>query len=443
MTHFGIICPPYPGHLNPQSALGRELQKRGHQVTVLQLIDLEKKVQSEGLEFFSVGLSLYQPGLLAETFQQLGQLSGIKALQYSVDFCQHFTEILCQDAPKAIAKLGIEALLVDQLEPVGETIAEYLNLPLIVVSCGQAIHRRGDVPPFFTPWLYQNQPWAKLRNQIAYFILDYSCQRILNTINHYRQQWKLPPYPHLYGATSTRLAHISQQPEAFDFPIPNLPKNFYYTGPFRNQSPQNVSFPYERLTGQPLIYASLGSVQNTKVNLFRSIAEACQELDAQLVITHGGGMSETEVKTLPGSPLVVEYAPQVEVLAKASLTITHGGMNTVMDSLSYGVPLVAIPITFEQPGTGARIRWTKTGEVIPVSRLNVSKLRQAIQQVLTENSYSENALKIRDSIRQAGGVKRAADLIEQCLKQPLNPHNYHEPIYSNRILISKTHEAKP
>lgn len=416
MTHFGIICPPYPGHLNPQSALGRELKKRGHQVTVLQLSDLEKKVQAEGLDFYPVGLSLYQPGLLAETFQELAKFSEIEALKYSVNFCQLFTEILCQDVPTAIAKLGIEALIVDQLEPVGETIAEALNLPLICISCGQAIHRRDDVPPFFTPWSYQNVGWARIRNKTAYWILDRSCQPILKTINDYRQQWELSPYPNLYAANPTRLAHISQQAPAFDFPIPNLPENFHYAGPFRNASPRQVSFPYERLTGQPLIYASLGSVQNTKGNVFRCIAEACQNLDVQLVITHGGGMSDAEAKTLPGSPLVVEYAPQVEVLSRASLTITHGGMNTVLDSLSFGVPLVAIPITFEQPGTGARIRWTKTGEVIPVSRLSATRLNQAIQKVLTDPSYFQNAQKVQRSIQQAGGVKRAADIVEQCIK---------------------------
>jgi UDP:flavonoid glycosyltransferase YjiC (YdhE family) len=75
MTHFGIICPPYPGHLNPQAALGRELQSRGHRVTVLQVADLELKVRSEGLDFWAIGQSLYKPGSMAETFKQLAQLS--------------------------------------------------------------------------------------------------------------------------------------------------------------------------------------------------------------------------------------------------------------------------------------------------------------------------------------------------------------------------------
>lgn len=415
MTHFGIICPPYPGHLNPHAALGRELIRRGHQVTILQVSDLEFKVRSEGLNFWAIGQSLYTPGSLAETFTQLAKLSEIEALQYSVDFCRHIAEIICQDAPEAIKAAGIDALIVDQLEPVGETIAESLKLPFVCVSCGQVIHRRADVPPFFTSWSYQNTWWARLRNQVAYAILDYSCRPILQVINRYRQQWELVPYRHIY-ASNARLAHISQEPAAFDFPVSDLPRHLHYVGPLRNQSPQSVSFPFEQLTEQPLIYASLGSVQNTKKDVFHSIAKACEGLNVQLVITHGGGMSQEAVDLLPGNPLVVEYAPQREVIAKASLTITHGGLNTVMDSLSYGVPVVAIPITFEQPGSGARIKATGVGEVIPVSKLNVERLRSAIQKVLTEPSYRDNAGKMMEAIATSGGVKCAADIIEQVIQ---------------------------
>lgn len=419
MTHFGIICPPYPGHLNPLSALGRELQSRGHRITFLQIPDLEVKVRSEGLNFYPIGELTYQSGTMAETFIQLAKFSELKALHYSVKFCQEMAEMICRDAPRAIAKIEIEFLIVDQLEIVGETVAEGLGLPYVCISSGQAIHRRADVPPFYTPWSYQNTWWAKLRNQAAYYLLDRSCQPILQVINEYRQRWNLPPYHHIY-ASNARLAHLSQQPDLFDFPIPNLPKHFHYVGPLRNASLRSVLFPFDRLTEQPMIYASLGSVQNTKKDVFRCIAAACEGLDAQLVITHGGGMDAASVRELPGNPLVVEYAPQLEVLSRASLTITHGGMNTVLDSLSYGVPLVAIPITFEQPGNAARILSTGTGEVIPVSRLNVSKLRQAIDRVLTEESYLHNARRIQNAIAKSGGVKRAATIIEQCLDRDSN-----------------------
>lgn len=414
MTHYGIVCPPFPGHINPMSALGRELQRRGHCVTLLQISDLESKVRSEGLNFWEIGQSTYRPGLLAETFEQLGKLSELEALRYSVQFCQILAQIVCQDAPKAIAHSGIEALLVDQLEPAGETVAQYLRIPYITVSCAQAIHRKADIPPFFTAWSYQNTWWARMRNSVAYYLLDHNSKPILQVLNQYRTEWKLPQYRHLY-ACAARLAHISQQPAAFDFPCAKVPANFHYVGPLRDSQGRSVEFPFERLTGQPMIYASLGSVQNTKHDVFRCIAAACLELDVQLVISHGGGMNKEAVQQLPGSPLVVEYAPQLEVISKARLTITHGGLNTVLDSLSNGVPLVAIPITYEQPGTGARILWTGTGEVVPLNQLSIPLLQATIGRVLTEDSYLDNALKLKQAISQAGGVRCAADIVERAV----------------------------
>jgi len=118
---------------------------------------------------------------------------------------------------------------------------------------------------------------------------------------------------------------------------------------------------------------------------------------------------------LPGSPLVVGYAPQLELLKKATLTITHAGMNTTLESLTNGVPMVAIPIANDQPGIAARIAWTGAGEVVPLSQLSVPRLRAAIQRVLTEDSYKNNASRLQEAIRRAGGVGRAADIIEQAI----------------------------
>lgn len=419
MTHFGIICPPYPGHLNPQSALGRELRSRGHRVTFLQILDVEAKVVAAGLDFYPIGESSYVPGTLSETFAKLSQFNEIAALNYSVEFCRQMTEIICRDAPAAIARLGIEALITDQLEPAGETVADGLGLPFVCISCGQAIHRRADVPPFFAPWPYQTALWATLRNQLAYYILDRSCQPILRVINEYRDRWNLPPYRHIY-ATNARLAHICQQPEIFDFPCPK-PRQLHYVGPLRNVSPQTSDFPYDRLTGQPLIYASLGSVQNTKYPVFQAIAEACADLDVQLLIAHGGGMTPDMAQQLPGDPLVLEYVPQFEVLSRGSLTITHGGMNTLMDSFTHGVPVIATPITFEQPGNAARVQWTGTGEVIPIAQLSSTRLRATIQRVLSDPSYTHNAQQMQQAIQAAGGVHRAVEIIEAVLQSEHPP----------------------
>ena len=77
--------------------------------------------------------------------------------------------------------------------------------------------------------------------------------------------------------------------------------------------------------------------------------------------------------------------------------------------------MVSIPITNEQPGIAARVAWTGVGEVVPLGKLTVKKLKKAIEQVLTDDSYKKNALRLQKAIKQAGRVNRAVDIIEQAV----------------------------
>ncbi len=84
-------------------------------------------------------------------------------------------------------------------------------------------------------------------------------------------------------------------------------------------------------------------------------------------------------------------------------------MNTTLESLSNGVPMVAIPITHEQPGVAARITWTGTGEVIALAKLSSSSLKAAIKKVLTEDSYKQNAV----------GYKQQLVVLGEWVAQPI------------------------
>ncbi|MEN9869653.1 MAG: hypothetical protein RLZZ171_636, partial [Cyanobacteriota bacterium] len=320
-----------------------------------------------------------------------------------------------QDAPKIIEKMGIEALLVDQASPGGGTVAKYLQLPFISIASAVMFNREPSIPPFNTLSNYYVSWRGILRNKVGYSVLDLATQNITKTINAQRQQWNLPLYTHANQKYS-QLAQISQQPAEFEFPRRELPSCFHFTGSFSNPaSRESIAFPYEQLTGQPLIYASLGTLQNQLLWIFEMIAQACADMDAQLAIALGGGTNPAALSELPGNPIVVGYAPQLELLQRATLTITHAGLNTTLESLSNGVPMVAIPITNDQPGVAARIAWTGTGEVVPLKKVTVKKLQQAIKQVLTDNAYRQNALKLQAAMQQSGGTSKAADIIEQVI----------------------------
>ncbi len=170
-----------------------------------------------------------------------------------------------------------------------------------------------------------------------------------------------------FDSLFSRLAQVAQLPAALDLPGRRTPPYLHHTGPWTDAAARApVDFPWSRLDpGRPLVYASMGTLQNGVLRTFRVIAEACAGLDLQLVISLGGGQDPALLGDLPGDPVVVGYAPQLELVQRSALTISHGGLNTALESLACGVPMVVLPVAYDQPGVGARVEWSGVGRSIP------------------------------------------------------------------------------
>ncbi|MCU0544201.1 MAG: glycosyltransferase [Oscillatoriaceae cyanobacterium Prado104] len=413
MTHFGILCPASIGHLNTMTTLGSELLHRGHRVTVFNFLDAKAKTLASGLEFQALAEDEFPLGASTKILTEMGKLSGLKALQYNLKNVPKTSAVMLREAPTTIRKAGVAALLVDQYSLEGGTVADILNIPFVTICSGLMLNREPNIPPIFTTWQYTPTWQGRWRNRLGFQLVEVLAKPIRKTIAQYRKEWNLPlySYPNDYYS---KLAQISQQPPEFNFPRQSLPPHFHFTGHYHNPAlRQAVPFPFEQLTGQPLIYASMGTIQNRLVNVFQIIASACEGLDAQLVIDLGGGASPESLPKLAGNPIVVGLAPQLELLQKATITITHAGMNTTLESLRNGVPMVAIPMANDQPGVAARIAYTGVGELISLKQLSVAKLRSSVEKVLAQDSYKKKAIEMQGAIARSGGVKKAADIIEQ------------------------------
>ncbi|HYP13277.1 MAG TPA: nucleotide disphospho-sugar-binding domain-containing protein [Bryobacteraceae bacterium] len=413
-VHFGVITPPVPGHLNPFCALGRELKHRGHRVTVFHMADVEQKITAEGLDFCTLGESDQPRGTLPTIITEIGKRSGMAAMRYTVNAAAQSTRMLLRDGPEAIKRQSLDALLVDQTEPAGATLAEHLGLPFVTVCNALAMNREDTIPPPFVDWSYRKGYLWRYRNAVGYQISHVAVRPITRVVTEYRERWGLRPYRSPEDSFSGR-AQISQQVAEFDFPRESLPPSFHYVGPLRDRSPVERAFPWDELNGRPLVYASLGTLQGSKENVFRCFAEAVKDLPVQLVMSHGGALSSEAVAAMPGSVLVVDYAPQYELLKRAHATLTHAGLNTVLDSLSHGVPMLAIPITYEQPAIASRIEWAKVGTTLPLSKLSPRSVREALERVLGTADYRRSAVRVQTAIQRAGGVTRAVDLIERSI----------------------------
>lgn len=404
MTHFGILCLGGTGHLNTLLPLGYELQRRGHQVTVLSDARAEAKAREAGLGFEAIAYTGVDP--------KRAELTGLQALWRGISFFKIRVATSLREAPRAIRKAGIEALLIDMSAFEGGTIAEHLNLPFITICSALVLYQDSYVPPALTDWTFNPRWWARLRNQITYGLLLLISRPVISVIARYRKLWNLPAYSS-YNDCFSKLAIISQHVPELEYPYRKLPSYFYFTGPFHNSTGRpRTDFPFEKLSNLRLIYISLGTSRNQIKHLFQAIAEACVDLEAQVVISLGGGLEPEALPKLPGNPIVVKYAPQLKLLERASLCVTHAGLNTTLEALSNAVPLVAIPLADDQLGVAARLAWVGVGEFLPLSSANVVRLRQVIRRVLMNESYRQNAARLQRAIRHAGGVQYAADVIE-------------------------------
>lgn len=414
MSRIGIFSPSAPGHLNPMCCLGRALGSRGHQVTYFQVRDCEDAVRKAGLDYAPFGEREFPVGTLEAFYAELGKRDGLAALRFVVSWFAREADVLMDEAPDAVGRARLDLTLVDQATPAAASVAEHLGVPLVTVSNALVLNREPAIPPFFTPWAYSQTPPARLRNRLAYAVVDHLTKPLRDTVNRRRAAWNLPPLP--TDLAQSMHAHIAQQPACFDFPRTRLPPNFHYTGPFHDVRVRPPApFPWERLTGRPLIYASMGTLQNRMSHVFRAIAEACQGMDADVVISLGGGGSPEQLGDLPGAPIVVGFAPQLELLARARLAITHAGLNTALEALAHGVPCVAIPVGNDQPGVAARLKAVGAGELLPVGRLRASRLRPLVERVFSDPRYRERAGELRDEFAKCDGINTAVGIVERVL----------------------------
>lgn len=421
MARVGILCPSWLGHLNPMCNLGKELQRRGHHVTLFGWPDVEEKIKTTGLGFYELGAQDFPSGSLSVLDDRLSKLEGIEEIRFFISLALMAARMMFREAPEAIHKSGVNFLLIDQITFSGGTIADHLRLPFVSICSGLPLQQEPGIPPNSSLWKYRNVWWDKLRNQLGHHALNYLTRSIWDTVIEQRRRFKLPAYLHRDDAFSP-LAQICQFPKALDFPREKLPPWFHYVGSLKSQSGiepiycnQNKNFPSGILGHKPLIYASLGTsiFNRRKEDIFQIISEACLELDVQLLIDLGDPAADSSKTDFPGA-LVFPFAPHQQIIDRASLVITHAG-STVINCLQVGVPMVAIPITHDHPGIAARIARAGAGEVVPLGHLGTTTLKNCIEKVLSEPGYRANAERLSDEIKKSGGLPRAVDIIEQAI----------------------------
>jgi zeaxanthin glucosyltransferase len=404
-----------PGHLNPTMALARQLQSRDHDVIVISLPAAEPYVRAAGLAFLPYCENVYSPDSSNVIRRQMSKLQGEDALRFTIESLGGLMEVTLNSLPAKLAAAGADAVVLDTYQFYVEVIPMSLGLPYVHVSNALHFDYSGYTPLCVYDWPHETTPAAQARNRKGVANLTQMLKQANAGVRGYAERaglkidWDNP------SATMSKLGWITQIPKEFDFESSHWPTRFRHTGPFHDGNGRiDVDFPWERLTGEPLIYASMGTVQTGLANVFHTIAAAATKRKGfQLVLSVGNTLDPEQIGPVPSNAIIVKHAPQLELLKQASVCVTHAGLNTVLEALAQGVPQVAIPVANDQPGVAARIANKKTGLFAPLKDLSANRLSVLLDEELNDSSYRDNARYFQKIIADSNGLSVATDLLEQ------------------------------
>ncbi|WP_405866121.1 macrolide family glycosyltransferase [Streptomyces sp. NBC_00005] len=201
---------------------------------------------------------------------------------------------------------------------------------------------------------------------------------------------------------------------AFQPAVEEFDDSYRFVGPSIGARPADPSFPLERLH-DPVLYASLGTVFNADPQLLRTFATALAPLGGTVILSTGQ-TDPAALGPLPANVFPRRSVPQPEVLARAALFVTHGGMNSVNEALYAGVPMLVVPQGADQPMVARRVVELGTGLSIRTRDVTGVSVRVLARRLLDHSGFREAATTLRTAQQEAGGYRRAADELEQYVK---------------------------
>lgn len=381
---------PYPafGPVNPTLAIAQELINRGQTVIYYLPEAWSEIVQATGALFRPYESRLV-PSLATREPQQA---------QESRLVLPQVLERIHADAPDVIVH--------DPFSAWTSIVVRVLAVPAIFLHSSYPMNEHFNVAG-----LLAGLPGASARLEAMQKVIDKENATLAEICANYQ----VAPVDYVRLASSAEPLNIVFIPQVFQPRGETFDERYLFVGPSLLPRYQSVSFPFERLSVErPLLYISLGSLFTNQPVFFKQCFEAFGGQAWQVVLSIGRQVDLTEPGPIPENFLLAAYVPQLEILPRARVFVTHGGVNSVMESLYYGVPMVAIPQeTLDQTITARRLAELELGFTLPKEDVMVGQLRETVERVANDEAIQQNVRHMQHLAREAGGYQRAVEAIMQ------------------------------
>lgn len=388
MARFLFVVPPFFGHINATLSVGSSLLRRGHEVKWLGIQPLDPHHIPPGGEF------IFPEEHLFEYRDQIRQIllrqgdesaySGAEVMKLTfeetfVPFARMMMPGLCRFADTWIP----DVIISDYMAFAGSLYAHIKGIPCVTSY---------PVPPDLVDGMEDNVPkvfeWYEglLKNLQQEFGVEGNL-----VINNSRQ---------------LDIVFTSSEFSGINNPLPHMK----FVGPVQGR-PNPVDFDWARLEkmAAPKVFVSLGTVlSGSRDAFFQKLITAFKDEPVSII-----AVADPDLFEWPDNFFVNRSVPQLELLPEMDAVISHGGFNTVNETIINGLPMLITPIAYDQFHNAKLVEQAGCGLVIRYKRLRAEDLKNGISELLNNAKYRNAAVRIRDTFIAAGGNDRAVELLEE------------------------------
>lgn len=389
MARYLIVVPPFWGHINPTLGIGREMIRRGHEVLWVGLKDIPK-------EYIPLGGKFVVPHEVIEFQEEIDKILslqnegtkvvGDKLFEWSfegtwIPFCRFLVPGLL----RTLNEFKPDLLISDEDMKAGAICAFLHKIPYVIsIAPPPGLYCSGILAPEIESWIQKRM----LLLQEEYGI---SQQQLI------------------FNSSDLNLIYSSKL-FITNLLFEKLPQ-YQFVGPIVESRFDDTTFDWERFnsSSNKKIYVSIGTVlKQFQQQFYAKIVEAFKDQDFTIV----AAVDPNLFASWPSNFIVQSYCPQSDIIPKVDIVITHGGFNTVNETLYHGKPLIVIPLAFDQVSNGYMVENAGCGIKLRFKRLTSLQLRESVISIINDRRVKDNLLVIEESMKQLGGSVKAVDLVE-------------------------------
>lgn len=375
------------GHINPTLGLVGKLTKRGHHVSYFCSEPFKEQVTKIGASWIGFSEEL-------ELFLKEYRPTDRHPFYMLMEYMLLYDEAVLPEILKMINNDKYDLLICDSIFGGGCFLQQLTKIPVVCSHSSFAMSNAPVPDRMLVPGFHPQ--------------LD-NCYKILKRICE-RYDIKEPTLKEVF--TSKGNLNIVYTTRRFNGDDAVHEPEYLFTGPSIERLQEHNNLDLSMIEDRKLIYISLGSINTDFVEFYKTCMNAFRDTVYYVCMSIGNKCDISQVGEIPSNFLVKSFLPQLEILKKADVFITHAGFNSVNEALYFGVPMLALPQVNDQHMVAKRITTMKLGITEDIKEITEEVLKSRIESLLVDKSYKENCMQLSDEMKNFAQIDQTVTKLE-------------------------------